>query len=292
VTATTTQALPASPPTATGSSESPPPVSLTASQTPPPAVAPTGEPTTGEGTATTRSEPGEAASSPNTSVAYTVAAAPTQPNALPAKAAFSRGQGARPGALAVATQTASANDSTPASPTDAAGQPLAASPVGAQATATASVSAPSFASGAGMQDMIDSIGATIEVAARQGLTQARIALHPAELGEIRIHLTQTSDGLLARVTADTPAVAQVLVGCRAELHHSLGVSLLRLDIGSSAQSDVGGGEGRFPGRSDSSAPGSSTRPEDGEAGSEPVPGLEGVQSISGPPRGELVDVLA
>jgi hypothetical protein len=291
-TATTTHTRPVSPPAAASSSERAPSVSPAANQAPAPAAAPTAEPTTGEGTATTRTEPGEAASSPNTSVAYTIAAAPAQTDALPAKAAFTRGSGARPGALA-ATQLTNTNDSTPASTTDAAGQPLAASPVGEQASpATASAAAPSFSSGAGMQDMIDSISATIEVAARQGLTQARIALHPAELGEIRIHLTQTADGLLARVTADTPAVAQVLVGCRAELHHSLGVSLLRLDIGSSGQPDVGGGEGRFPGRSDSSAASSSTRPEENESGSEPVPGLEGVQPTPGPARGELVDVLA
>ena len=35
------------------------------------------------------------------------------------------------------------------------------------------------------------------------VSQARIALTPAELGDIRIHLTQSSQGLIARVTAGT-----------------------------------------------------------------------------------------
>jgi flagellar hook-length control protein FliK len=146
-----------------------------------------------------------------------------------------------------------------------------------------------------MQDIIDAIRATIEVAARQGLTQARIALQPAELGEIRIHLTQTADGLLARVTADTPAAAQILAGARAELHHSLssaGVSLLRLDIGSSGQSDVGGREGRFPGRADANPSPSSTASKDTENSSDTASGPEVAGQPAGPPRGELIDVLA
>ena len=85
----------------------------------------------------------------------------------------------------------------------------------------------------------------------RGATQARIALQPDELGQISIHLSQTSEGLLARVTADTAAAAQALADGRAELHQSLsslGVSLLRLDIGSSGQSQTGDREEGFAGR--------------------------------------------
>jgi flagellar hook-length control protein FliK len=86
-----------------------------------------------------------------------------------------------------------------------------------------------------MQKIIDSVRATVELAARQGSAQARIALQPQELGEIRIHLTQTSGGLLARVTANAPGTVQALAEGRSELHQSLsslGVSLLHLDVGS------------------------------------------------------------
>ncbi len=112
-----------------------------------------------------------------------------------------------------------------------------------------------------MQDMIESIRATIEIAARQGATQARIALQPEELGHISIRLSQTSEGLLARVSAETPAAAQALVDGRAELHQSLsslGLPLLRLDISSFGQSETGAGEGRFAGGSDGSGASSTT----------------------------------
>jgi flagellar hook-length control protein FliK len=111
----------------------------------------------------------------------------------------------------------------------------------------ASAPAASQAGGVALQDMIESIHATVEMAARQGMAQARIALEPEELGSLRIHLSQTADGLLARVSADTPAAAQALAGGRAELHQSLsslGVSLLRLDIGSFSQSDTRDSSGR------------------------------------------------
>jgi len=93
-----------------------------------------------------------------------------------------------------------------------------------------------------MQDMIDAIRATVELAVRQGSTQARIALQPAELGEIHIHLSQTAEGLLARVTADTPAAAQALAQGRSELHQSLsslGLPLVRLDLDTPGQPQTG-----------------------------------------------------
>ncbi|HEX4465787.1 MAG TPA: flagellar hook-length control protein FliK [Solirubrobacteraceae bacterium] len=98
-----------------------------------------------------------------------------------------------------------------------------------------------------MQDVIDSLRATMVLASRQGTAQARIALRPAELGGVRVHLSQTEDGLMARLTADTPAAAAALSAGRGELHQSLsslGLSLLRLDIGTSAQSSAGHGDAR------------------------------------------------
>ncbi len=146
-----------------------------------------------------------------------------------------------------------------------------------------------------MQDMIDAIRATVEIATRQGVSQARIALQPEELGEIRIHLSQTSDGLLARVTADTPAAAQALAQGRTELHQSLsslGVSLLRLDIGSSGQPHSGEREARFeggPGQSGASGAGKEAEEEQlPEAGDSDGGGLLPGRT----PSGGLVDVLA
>jgi flagellar hook-length control protein FliK len=93
-----------------------------------------------------------------------------------------------------------------------------------------------------MQEMIDAIRASVAVASRAGMSQARIALHPAELGEIRIHLSQTSEGLLARVTAGTEEAARGLLDGRGELHRALstlGVPLLGLDVGSSGDGAAG-----------------------------------------------------
>jgi flagellar hook-length control protein FliK len=166
--------------------------------------------------------------------------------------------------------------------------------VAAQA-ASASASAPA-ASGVGMQDMIESIHATIELAARQGATQARIALHPEELGHISIRLSQTSEGLLARVSAETPAAAQALMSGRAELHQSLsslGLPLLRLDISSFGQSEAGQREGGSAGGSDGSRDTSAVRASDDDSAATAAE-LEGAPaapttSIAG---GALVDVLA
>jgi flagellar hook-length control protein FliK len=162
--------------------------------------------------------------------------------------------------------------------------------------APTAASAPAvLAAGVPMQEMIESIHATIQIAARGGIAQARIALQPEEFGHISIHLSQTSDGLLARVSAATPAAAQALADGRSELHRtlsSLGVTLLRLDIGSSGQSEAREREDRFAGSpTGSGASSDSGSSEDGEAAAR-IGVVEGVASPVGAPRGELVDVLA
>ena len=147
--------------------------------------------------------------------------------------------------------------------------------------------------GVEMQELIDAIRASVQVASRQGIAHARIALQPEELGEIRIHLSQTGQGLLARLTADSPAAAQALLGARSELHRSLsslGAVLLRLDIGSSGQSEDRGQAGRFAGPSGgeqpaASAGASSEASDPGEAAAEAVPTTVG-------PKGAILDVFA
>jgi flagellar hook-length control protein FliK len=143
-----------------------------------------------------------------------------------------------------------------------------------------------------MQEMIDAIHATVAMAARQGVAQARIELQPEELGQISIRLSQTSAGLSARVTADTAAGAQALTQSGSELRQSLsslGVSLLRLDIGSSGQSQTREQGERFSGQANGSNASTSTITANeseslDEAGGETRP--------LGVARGEIVDVLA
>ena len=171
--------------------------------------------------------------------------------------------------------------------------------LGLQASGTAAASAASGISPScgpvGMQDMINAIRATIEIAARQGATQARIQLQPQELGQINIRLSQTSQGLLARVSAETPAAAQALADGRSELRHSLsslGLPLLRLDISSYGQSEARERQERFAGDARSASRSStSTSLKDGE-GTEPLGAVEGTRAPAAVAGGALVDVLA
>ena len=152
--------------------------------------------------------------------------------------------------------------------------------------------APALAPGVPMQEVIDSIHATVAMAARQGIAQARIELVPRELGQISIRLSQTSAGLSARMSASTAAGAQALTQGSSELRQSLsslGVSLLRLDIGSFAQPQAREQGERFGGGTEGSgaSPATTTSDED-----ESLEQLDGMTAPLGPARGEIVDVLA
>jgi type III secretion system needle length determinant len=146
-----------------------------------------------------------------------------------------------------------------------------------------------------MQEMIEAIHATIEIATRQGLTQARIALEPEDLGHIDIRLSQTSEGLLARVSAETPAAMQALTAGRAELHQSLsslGVSLVRLDISSFGQSQAGLREQRSAANANQPA-NPSNRSTDAEEAQDVEASTAAAGAASAPTaQSALVDVLA
>jgi len=176
-------------------------------------------------------------------------------------------------------------DTTMQGATDLATATAAASPAGPEASLLSGTSVP-------MQEMIDAIGATIEIASRQGIARARIDLQPEDLGHISIRLSQTSEGLRARVSADTPAGAQALAQGRSELRQSLnsmGLSLLRLDIGSFSHSQAQSREERSPGQTgESSVSPARTTSEESEA----LDGLDDTSRPAGAPLGEIVDVLA
>lgn len=143
-----------------------------------------------------------------------------------------------------------------------------------------------------MQEMIDSIRATIEIAARHGVARAQIQLQPEELGHISIRISQTNEGLRARVSADTQAGVQALNQDRSELRQSLsslGLSLLQLDIGSSGQSQTHDGGDHSAERSEGSQRSTAVAAgEEDKALDEP----SRVPHPSGAPLGEIVDVLA
>lgn len=147
-----------------------------------------------------------------------------------------------------------------------------------------------FTYGANMQETIETIHATVALASRQGAAQAQISLEPAELGAVRIHLTQTAEGLVARVSAETVAGAQAIASGQSELHStlsSLGISLLRLDVGSFTQQQAQAGgqsqqRAQQPARSTSG-----TGPEVEEIASTSLASTVSLSSTSA-----LVDVLA
>jgi flagellar hook-length control protein FliK len=142
-----------------------------------------------------------------------------------------------------------------------------------------------------LQDAVDAVRATFTAANQAGISSARITLSPASLGGIKISISQTPDGLVARLAADHPEAVQTLQQSAGDLRRSLeagGVSLLRLDIGGTGQSLSG-----FSGSDhEGSAPGSQTSgsgdPEtaDGEETSTPT---ELTIELS---SGSLVNVLA
>jgi type III secretion system needle length determinant len=199
-------------------------------------------------------------------------------------------------AIASATGTQHAADAlstAPADETDTAVQAVASQALSSPAVSADGPEAGLLSSaGVSMQEMIDTIGATIEIAARQGIARARIDLQPEELGHISIRLSQTSEGLRARVSADTPAGAQALAQGRSELRQSLssmGLSLLRLDIGSFSHSQGRSREERSAGQTGrSSTSSANATPEESEA----LDGLEETSRPTGAPLGEILDVLA
>ena len=95
--------------------------------------------------------------------------------------------------------------------------------------------------GVRLEQAAETVRTTIAMAARQGSSSARIQLSPASLGGLQIHLQRTADGLVARVIAEHPEAAQTLAQNGDDLRRSLqqsGMTLLRLDIGSSDRRDA------------------------------------------------------
>jgi flagellar hook-length control protein FliK len=91
--------------------------------------------------------------------------------------------------------------------------------------------------------LASTVEVTIQTQAQTGGgSVVRIKLTPPELGEVRVQLTQTSAGLVARVVADHQAAAQTLQQSAGDLRRALegsGIALAQLDIGSSDSQSTG-----------------------------------------------------
>jgi flagellar hook-length control protein FliK len=135
-----------------------------------------------------------------------------------------------------------------------------------------------------LANAVEHVEATVRLASSQGITRARLTLHPAELGDVDVHLRSSAAGLTATVRADSPEAAKLLLQAAGDLRTALeehGVNLLRLDISSADERRTGAG----PARDGNTGAGSGHDAE----GEEPAPEPKQTLQLR---NGVLVDVLA
>ena len=114
---------------------------------------------------------------------------------------------------------------------------------GAQRASLAQTGVAAARSSVTLQEAVDAVRATFSAVNQAGVSSARITLSPAALGGIKIALSQTPAGLIARVVADHPEAVQTLAQSADELRSSLtqsGVHVLSLEISSSGQHGADG----------------------------------------------------
>ncbi len=132
------------------------------------------------------------------------------------------------------------------------------------------------------------VATLLHVAAERGITRAKLALKPAELGGIEIRLQASAAGIAAQVVADSPEAARLLAQAGDDLRRALearDVTLISLEVSTT------GDERR------QSAPGQWTEgdePAAGHAGDSLAPDEPNQTShtVIELPGGLLVDVLA
>jgi Flagellar hook-length control protein FliK len=162
-------------------------------------------------------------------------------------------------------------------------------------TATATVSAPAApapSAAVPLQQAVETVRLTLGASAQRGVTRARIALRPEELGGVEVHLKHTAEGLSARVVAEAPEAAHLLSQAAAELRRTLeqqGLNLVRIDVATAGDDAPGTGAG---------AAGNEHRDGRRHAGGRPgdIAASDPDQTIAERtielPNGALVDVLA
>jgi flagellar hook-length control protein FliK len=114
---------------------------------------------------------------------------------------------------------------------------------------TATAAAPATPAGTGsvpLAQAVETVRLTIGASAQRGVTRARIALRPEELGGVEVHLRHTAEGLSARVVAEVPEAAHLLSQAAGELRRTLeqqGVNVVRIDVGTAGDEATGTGAG-------------------------------------------------
>jgi flagellar hook-length control protein FliK len=211
--------------------------------------------------------PGEAAPAPATPQAATLSPA-TQPEPLPEPAAAAVTAAVPAWSATIAAAPPAAVTAAPVAPAQIPSEPR---------------------QGVRLAQAAETVRLTIATASSAGVSHARIALRPAELGGIEIMLSHGPGGLSATVTAESPAAAHALQRAADQLQRSLadqGLSLVRLDI------DVAGdrsAQSRRDDRERSARRGQARAGADDGTDLNPTPTVERTLEL---PGGVLVDVLA
>jgi flagellar hook-length control protein FliK len=175
----------------------------------------------------------------------------------------------------------------PAQPAPTAAPAQPAPPV-APAPPAAAPQAP--VAGMRLEQAVETMHQVIRISQSSGITQARVQLHPQELGQVDIHLRSTPDGVVARVVADASQAAAVLRDGGDDLRRLLaqqGINLTRFDVGTAGQdqrqaSFAGGG-----GQQQRGSRGNTSEDVDSHSSADHNP--ETTVSL---PNGVLIDVLA
>ena len=132
------------------------------------------------------------------------------------------------------------------------------------------------------------VATLLHVAAERGITRARMALKPAELGGVEIRLQASAAGVAAQVVADSPEAAKLLAQAADDLRRALearDVTLISLEVSTTADEQQRQSARGDWADGDDAAFGDSGR----AAAAEPTPTSHPVIEL---PGGLLVDVLA
>jgi flagellar hook-length control protein FliK len=144
-----------------------------------------------------------------------------------------------------------------------------------------------------LHELVAKVRETIRVTVREERTEARITLHPAELGEVRIRISYGPGGISASIVADSGRAAQTLAQASPELRRMLeqhGLTLQSVDVqvgGDAAQLGAENGAGGAAAGSDPDARRESSG--DTEAAHDETTEPEPSRDV---PLGAHVDVLA
>jgi flagellar hook-length control protein FliK len=221
--------------------------------------------------------------------------APALPDAAPKAPAEAPASDPAPAPQAAPAATAPEAAPTPQGAAQPAAQPAPQAPVAPAAQPVAQTAEPQAPAphqppaGMRLHQAVETVEAIVRMAQSGGVTRARVALHPEQLGSLEIHLRHTSDGIAARVVADAAQAAHVLRNGGEELRRSLeaqGLNLVSFDVDTAGARDErrsGFGQGD---------PGSSNGRQDGGPLDAPEATETTEEKTVRLPNGVLVDVLA